>query len=270
MEGDTIIRASSLTSYPDCNRRGAARLIPHEIEAAGYAVRVTYSGIGAIVGSGTHAGLAYTLKTKMETGSIGKLDAAKEITIDEMRRRVELEGVVYDDVSPEMNTGEKQALRMVSMYRQTVAQDIVPIAVEVRLTANVAPGFVLSGQADLAEDDTVEDHKTGIRRRANGAQYGAYGLLRRSHGHDVHRLVERYIPRVPLKNPQPEPKRVVYDAAACETLAWGTITRMMRDVQLFRESSDIEMFAPNPASALCTPKYCPLHGTKTCPHSRPA
>lgn len=268
-DGDTIIRASSLTSWPDCNRRGAARLIPLELAAAGYAVRQTFSGIGAIIGSGTHAGLAYTLKAKMATGELGKLEAAKEATIDEMRKRVAEEGVVYDDMSPEMNTGEKQALRMVAIYRQTVAQDIVPVAVEVRLTANIAPGFVLSGQADLAEDDTVEDHKTGVRRRSNTAQYGAYALLRRSHDETVNRLIERYIPRVPLAKAQPEPKRVLYDPAVAETMAWGTLKRMMRDVAAFREGGDIEAFEANPASALCSAKYCPLWRTNGCRYARP-
>jgi hypothetical protein len=50
----TVIRCSALTAYPDCNRRGAARLFWREISSMGFRLRSTPRGIGAAIGSAVH------------------------------------------------------------------------------------------------------------------------------------------------------------------------------------------------------------------------
>ena len=67
------IRASSLSSYPDCLRRTASRIFYDDIVAAGYELRTTNTGIGAATGTGTHSGAGYILSQKIETGIEGDI-----------------------------------------------------------------------------------------------------------------------------------------------------------------------------------------------------
>ena len=71
-DDDTIIRASSLPNYPDCNARWAAQAMSAEITAMGWELRETPRGIGAAHGTAVHAAGAHILTGKMKTGVSGR------------------------------------------------------------------------------------------------------------------------------------------------------------------------------------------------------
>jgi len=257
------IHASRTPMYADCARREAAKMFRYEIEGAGFPLRWLPLSVGAAVGSGTHAGAAYSLTSKMKDGDLGSDGDAEGRAIAALSDALD-GGVIWDATTKNLNTAQKQTLRQVRAYRVHVAPGLVPIAVEERLEAELNEGFKLTGRTDICEDEALHDTKTGVTRRANGAQYGSYALLRRSHGHKANRLIEDFIPRVSIKKPQPKPEAHSYPVEMAEQLAWATLNRIQADYTQFMETGDPNAFLPNPASMLCSDKYCPAWGTTFC------
>src|SRR5215472_10255591 len=186
----TIIRASSLSTYNDCRRRAATRLIWPELVAAGYRLRHTERSIQAAIGTATHGGVGVVLSEKAVTGklppaSVGT-DAAVELLNEDIKRGVVFEGP--RGTAHNRNIAERQAVRMTQTYHQKVAPLVRPLHVERRLEATVAPGVVLSGQSDLIanEPGQIRDLKTGAKSPPPaGAQVGAYALLAKTHNLDI-------------------------------------------------------------------------------------
>lgn len=284
MDEPRIIRPSSLTTYLDCPRRFAARHLRMDVVSAGYELNKPLpSTAGAVVGSGVHGGVAYTLDHWREHGTYG-LDAdAVEKGILEFRERVTLDGVTYDDTTRDANTAEKQITRMTRSYRQEVAPKVQPVLVEERLEADIAAGWVLSGQLDTlasvraeGQGERIRDVKSGAVRRANGVQYGAYALLFEAHGYKITGLIEDYIARVKITKEQPPPVEIKIELAAAREDAFETMAAVQRDVALFHERlADPNgrpanaAFRPNPGSQLCSAKWCPAHGTAWCRAHKP-
>ena len=261
---DTIIRASSLPSYPDCSLRWAATTMRKEIKGLGWELRDLPQNIGAANGTAVHAAAANALTTKKDTGELGKVDDAIEVGVESLKKQAgELE-IAWDKTTPEMSVAQQQVIRQTRLYHDKVAPEIKPIAVEEYLKAEIEDGFVLSGHVDVTEKFDLHDLKTGKNQRANQAQYGAYALLRRSHGGKANHLVEDYIRRVSVRSPQPDPEHVVYDGARAERQAMATVKKIIQDVKLFRETKDPWSFVANPNSFLCGDRWCPAFGTKFC------
>lgn len=280
---ERIIRPSSLTTYADCPRRFAARHLRRDVTEAGYELQPAgASTAGALVGSGVHAGAAWTLEQKRDGGGTGAEGDAIERAIEGFRDRAAAEGAEWDDTTPSPNTAEKQIARMVKVFRARIAPRIEPVQVEERLEVTIEPGWVLSGQVDaltagLADDgQTVRDTKTGVRRRANGAQYGAYSIILQSHGFAPTQLVEDFIARVPLKHEQPMPEAVEFDYHASRMDAWDAVRAIIRDTAEFQArvldpngEAPHGAFRANPASNLCSARWCPAHGSRWCRSHRP-
>jgi hypothetical protein len=277
MTGDRVLRPSSLTDYLDCPRRWAARHIRDDVAAAGYVLRPrSAASAGALVGSGLHAGAGWTLEQMRDAGTAGTDADAVEVAIGELRARADAEGADWDETTETMSVAERQVRRMTLTYRQELAPKIVPFEVEARLQADLAPGWVLSGQADLiaAERDasrTVRDTKSGTRARANGVQYGAYTLLWQAHGLTVSAIYEDYLKRVRLDREQPPPVTLVINVPQARMDAWETIQAVQRDAAEFQKRVEDPRgapppgaFRPNPASALCSARWCPAWGTSFC------
>lgn len=270
----TIIRASTLSAYPDCPRRAATKIIRQEIIDAGFQLRSLSSSAGAVVGSGTHAGAGYMLIQKMNTGELGNATEAEQCALQELEDRIRNEGVIWDATTANLNTAQKQTIRQVKAYRFYTAPHVEPLAVEQRIEAEFAPGFISSGQADLLAGDVIHDLKTGVQRRANAAQYGNYSLLHRTkrpefpEGGVVNGIVEDYVKRVALKHEQPAPEQHKYDVVAAENLAWATLNRIREDILRFRENGDPMAFMPNAMSQMCSDKYCPAFNTPFCIHHK--
>lgn len=264
MTDDSIlVRASSLTTWPDCERRFASKVMPDLVEAAGFTLRRVPNQIGAKVGTATHSGAAHMLRAKIATGELGKRDDAVQAGIESLRDEV-ASGTSWDDATPTMNDAEKQTARMVSVYHTVIAPQIKPVAVELELTARFSDTLRLTGHMDVAEDEEIRDTKTGVIQRPNHPQYGAYSLLRRSVGKTVNRFTEDYVPRNSIKQPQKEPRMTVYPVASCEQSARAILNRVDVAVAAFKKSGNPWEFLPNPSSMLCADKFCPAFNTGWC------
>jgi hypothetical protein len=81
-----------------------------------------------------------------------------------------------------------------------------------------------------------------------------------------------YIARVPAKKPQPDVQVIAYDLAACETAAVAVLAHIESDIRTFREGNpalrmqpgDAWAFPANPASKLCSQKWCPAFNSNFC------
>ncbi|NUB14539.1 DUF2800 domain-containing protein [Azospirillum brasilense] len=268
-----IVRSSSLSGYPDCPRRGAAKLFRREVLAAGYELRELPNGIGAAVGTAVHAGAAVILLEKAKSGSLPPVSTATDAAIDSLRTTA-AKGIGYDRETPALNEAEQQAERMVRVYRAQIAPDVQPLIVEERLEAQVTADIILSGQSDVIarEPGRVHDLKTGKARSNHKPQLGSYSLLARSNGIDVTEACEDFIQRAPLKKPQPDALIIKHDLAAAETAAIAVLRHIEDDLKSFRQGNpsvgvlpgDAWAFPANPNSKLCSAKWCPAHGTSFC------
>lgn len=260
---DIIARASSLTEWPDCERRWASRHAVALVKAAGYTLRQVGSQIGAMIGTAVHAGAAQMLQHKVSTGEVGNKSSAVDCGIESLRFEVQM-GAVWDDTSRTINEAEMQTRRMVEIFHGTVAPMLKPVAIEQEYVARFSPTLRLSGHMDIAEDEGVDDNKTGKMQRPHHPQYGAYALLRRSNGHTVSRFREHWIPRVPANRMQPIPTTTVYPVEACEQAAHAVLKKIDTSVQEFAKTGDAWTMIPNPASMLCSDRFCPAWGTAFC------
>lgn len=268
-----LVRSSSLSGYPDCPRRAATKLFQREIEAAGYTLRSLPSNVGAAVGTGVHAAAALLLKEKAANGNLPPLNVATDAAVEELRNAVN-QGITWDKETPVLNEAELQVARMVQVYRHQIAPMVDPLIVEERLEAQVSPAIVLTGQSDVIarEPGRVRDLKGGKVMGMHAPQIGSYSLLARSNAIDVTDAVVDWIPRVPLKKPQPDAVTYHYDVSIAETAAVNVLRHIESDLATFR-TGDMERhllpgdpwaFVANPSSKLCSAKWCPAHGTAFC------
>lgn len=266
------LRPSSFPSFEDCGRRAAVPLFRAMILDAGYELRELGQNVGANVGTGVHAGAAYSLKAKMETGELGHDDEAEQRALDAFDERLETEGCIWDATTDGRNTAQKQIVRMTRSYRRKVAPGIEPVAVEERLEADAGDGFVVSGQFDnlAREPARLRDIKTGAWRRSYITQYGVYSMICRANGYDVTELGEDFIRRVRIGHAQPDPEYHALDIALCEWEARAVVEDIKRSVTEFERrlreggAPPETAFRANPASMLCSAKWCGAWGTSFC------
>lgn len=266
---ETIIRASSLSGYPDCPRRWAARHMKPALDMQGYRTNVLPTSIGAAVGSATHSTITHDLEARMNTGAPSNWTEAQDVGEAELLARIQNEGAFWDDVTPDLSDAKKTVRRLARIYRDVVAPTVKAVAVERRLLARHSTGLILSGQQDVVVDDEqsllgLRDIKTGKRRGANFGQYGCYSRLLRSHGQPVTSIHEDYLARVKLDQDQPAPVTIPYDIRICERQMESTVARIAKDISAFRATGDPETFTANPSSALCSAKFCQAWGTTWC------
>jgi hypothetical protein len=273
-EQQFIVRCSYLPMWADCARRSAAKLFRQLIKAMGYELRELPSSIGAPIGSSVHAGAAVLLAHKAKTGELAPLSDAVEIAFETLRGET-AKGVMWDRETPEMNTAERQVIRMTASYRQSVAPAIEPIIVEERLEARVSPRIILSGKPDVVarEKGRIRDLKAGKTLGHYKPQIGAYSLLARTHAiADVEGASVDHVPRVAITKPQPPPVTLSAPIAACETAAMNIVRSIEADLETFLKGDparhllpgDPWAFLANPASKLCGEKYCEAYGTAWC------
>jgi hypothetical protein len=274
----TVIRCSALSGWGDCPRRGASKLFWAEIRAAGFMLRYIPRGIGAIVGTAVHRGVASVLGVKARTGTLPARADALESSREMLDYQVEEGDIQFDGphgVTHNIGEAVDQVARMTGVYHDTVAPTVDPIQVEERLEAEVEPGLVLSGQPDLVcrEPGAIRDLKTGQRAPVSFApQLGGYSLLARTHKIDIQRAAIDYMPRVRKGKPQPAPQSTETIIAHAESAAANIIRHIQADLNTFRHGDEARHIKPgdpwaflaNPASMLCSPKYCPAHSTEFC------
>jgi PD-(D/E)XK nuclease superfamily len=280
----TIIRCSSLSGWPDCPRRGAARLFRREIEAAGFRLRHTLRGIGAAIGTAVHRSAEIVLREKAHSGSLPPLSVATDCAVDTLGEEIGRGEIGWDGsrgATHNVRDAERQVVSMSSAYHRVVAPAVHPIMAEERLEAEVEPGLVLSGQPDLVarEPHAVRDLKTGVRAPASFApQLGGYSLLARSHKLDIDTANIDFIARASANKPQPDPVTKEVMVAQAETAAVNILRHIAGDIATFRHGDTARRIRPgdpwafqaNPASVLCSPKWCPAFGTDFCREGDPA
>lgn len=260
------IRASSADQWPDCARREAARgFAPLIADVTGYALRQTTPGVAAAIGSAVHRAAEYTLSYKLEYGSIGSDRDAEELTVGTLHKELE-NGVAWDRLADRMSKAEKQARRMTKAYRTYTAPATSPIAVEHNLKADIGDGFLLTGRADAMTflPSGIQDLKTGTRQRTHHGQIGSYGILATAHGYDARVLEINFIKRVGERTVQPTPVVTHYDPDSCMEIARTRLRMVKEMITKFRRTGRPDSFPANPASYLCSDKFCPAWGTKWC------
>ncbi len=268
------IRASMLPSYCDCPRRAAARLIPIDIEDAGYTLREPGQGIGAIFGTAFHAGASAVIAGKL-MGATVNLASSIELSISKLRERAGENATTYDATTPTLNAAETQLQTLGRCFYHDVAPAIVPIIPpETKRVARLSDEVGISGTIDVESvNSEISDYKTGHLRNHFG-QMGIYSLLRKTEqiatgvpaaeARGASGLKIIHFPRVKVGKPYPGPEIVSYPVPIAERLAWATVGYIRRDVLVFRHTKDPDAFACNPMSMICSPKYCPCHGTDFC------
>jgi hypothetical protein len=134
----TVIRCSALSGWGDCPRRGASKLFWAEIRAAGFMLRYIPRGIGAIVGTAVHRGVASVLGVKARTGTLPARADALESSREMLDYQVEEGDIQFDGphgVTHNIGEAVDQVARMTGVYHDTVAPTVDPIQVEERLEA---------------------------------------------------------------------------------------------------------------------------------------
>lgn len=268
------IRPSSLTTAADCGRRWAAHSLADMVSAGGYVLAVQRPvHVGAAVGSGVHAGAAYTMTEKKTTGDLGAESEAIDRAEHEFMERGEY-GLSWDATTSDLSTAKKQLARMTRTYRRYVAPLLAPLLVEERLVADIGDGWQVSGQLDTLAgdpDNIIDDLKTGVFKRANGVQYATYAMLFRAHGYLITGIVEDYIKRAPLAHEQPKPERIEIDLEPAIADAWELMEGLKQRTAEFQRRladpsgrSPPHAFPANPASVLCGAKWCRAWGTSFC------
>jgi len=267
------IRASMLPAYNDCPRRAAARQFRREIEKAGYKLNDELPSIGAAVGTATHAVAEEYFRAKMEAREFSQ-DTAVESAISELQEKTK-SGCIWDDTTPSIDTARVQIKRMANAYIESVGKNTIPLAVEIRIEAEISEGWILSGQIDLAAEAKdggihLRDIKTGAISRSHHSQLGAYSLLLRSDTPEglpsnVSAASIDFVKRTPKRNPQEGVVTTDYDISLCEKTAYYTIQRIKTDFEKFKETNNPFGFAENSMSMLCNKTYCIAFGTEFCP-----
>jgi hypothetical protein len=283
MTEDVVIRASSLSGYPDCPRRAAARLFRREIEAAGFRLRRIPRAIGAVIGSAVHASAEMAFLFKAKTGDLPGAAVTADFAAENLVEALAQGEIRYDGSTRgatwNRDVAAQQTVSMAGAYYRVVAPKVHPILVETRLEAEVAPGVVLSGQPDIVarEPNAIRDLKTGARGAGSHApQVGAYALLSRANGVDIDEASIDWLQRVRPGKPQPDPVSKPVRIAQAETAATNILRHIEGDLRTFRDGDparrilpgDPWAFVANPSSMLCSAKWCPAHGTEFCHEGR--
>ena len=284
MDAPLVIRASACSAFADCQLRAAAQSQPRLFEAAGWSLHPARTNFGALIGSGVHAGAEVALKGRMQ-GALPPVSACEDAAIEELHRRRQAEGergVIGDETCGDPDQAERQVRRMLGRYRTDVAERAEPVAVERRIEADIMPGVVLSGQSDLlhlerggerAEPvEIVRDLKSTRRRgqhpMTHAPQVGNYSLLFRSRGYDPTACAIDLLPRVKLAASQPPVFTLPLDLRDAESIAYAVTTEFASKLLAFKRDGEPGRFLTNPASFLCSAKFCRLYGQQACPATR--
>lgn len=260
------IRCSSLPTYADCARRMVGRSFDWLVQDAGFKLREIGANIGSATGTATHAAAAYMLQEKIDNGGLGNVTEMEQIGVQSLEESIKY-GVAWDATTPNLDIGTKQVIRQSRVYRGQVAPKLTPINVEVRLEASTPSGNVLSGQTDNISEavgTALHDLKTGVKARANMLQYGLYALLRAAHRLPTDAIVEDYIKRVGYHKEQPDAQRIEYPVDEAKRTASFVLKRLEDDLGEFQQTGNPLVFMANPASMLCSEKWCSAWGTKFC------
>lgn len=255
------IRCSMLTSYVDCARRTVCRIIPKQLQDAGYRINKLPTNVGAAIGTSTHLGAETILTEKLQGLNEFNINDATDKAISKFNE-ITNDGVEWDTTTINRNDAQKQILSMLKEHIRFVAPQIEPVALEKTFRLNIDNDFVLKGTIDVLEKDRFRDLKTGRVAKNNIFQYGGYGLLATYNGHSIKEIKEDFIQRTK----KPTAKTISVSPQNAELETKRLIKRVTQEVRTFLKdpSKDAGTFNANPHSQLCSERFCPCYGTKWC------
>lgn len=258
------IRCSTLSNYNDCPRRAASAQFRDIIEEMGEPLRERTAGIAPVFGTANHAGIEYALKYKMKYGKLPPIDDAIGAAHTEFTIQATDAEIVFDDKTPNHQVAKDQIAITQKVHREYYQNEMNPVAVEVRMSLQLGDGFELTGAPDeIDHSGTVNDLKTGTRDSNHAGQLGGYLILALKNGHKVNKAQAQWLPR-PKKTDLLKPIDITYPPQMCVSVAKSVINQIKSDVTMFKETQNPWSFPANPASTMCSDKFCPAHGTKFC------
>lgn len=269
-----LVRASSLPSYMDCPRRGAARTFRKAITERGFELAPGLPSIGSVIGTSLHKGAAHILRTKKETGTFDRNTISDAIELCDTHISSELAketAINWDKTTTRQDSALKQLRAMFEAYIPFFDR-IEPMIIEQRFEHKIsplggdAPVILLSGELDVMDvHGEITDHKTGASFPSPHAQLGAYSILLKLNELMVNNVRVNWVPRKGIKSLddiQCVSRRL--DIDQCEQYAWRVLKQIQSDYINFLETGDPWSFAANPTSQMCTPKYCSAHTSGWC------
>lgn len=272
------VRASSLDSYNDCRRSGAANIHYRAIREGGHELGTRRPGGAEAVGTGLHAVMHEVLRHRQMFGQCTREDVTAAIENAKIALKEELKnGFLADKTTPR----EEVALMQVEALAEKFlpfAQQINPRLVEIKHEYLVSPlgsqaiPVLLSGTIDYLDIfGEIGDWKTGKNFPAAHAQMGAYLILLQYLGYDVNNLRIIWGSRVGYTVLHKiEVRAIRFDPEECINAAWATIKQIQIDYENWLQSGgDPWAFGTNNKSQTCTPNYCIAYGTSWCKVGRP-
>ena len=265
---DTItIRASSLGTFADCMGRGLAGALRSLVEDQGHQLHRRGRSVSATVGTAAHAAVAHDLDAIRRGIQRPKAREVEELAIDTFQGKASATDAptIWDDLTPNQPEAIRQLLAITRTHYTKIAPMAQPVQVEARLWCKIGDRVVLSGQPDSVDASRViQDLKTG-RRSSHLLQLGGYGLLAESNDLEVDAAEIIGIPR-PRKG---RPVEIYNDRIDGDQLHHGAIPAVLDLVESITQEVDRVLagdpvFKVNPASSLCSRKFCPAHGTPFC------
>jgi hypothetical protein len=247
--------------------RGIATALSHLVKDQGYELRQRGRRVASMLGTAAHSGVAMDLGAIAAGEERPKAKEVEELAISTFQEKAtKLDApTVWDDLTPNQPEAVRQLLAITRTHYQRIAPLARPIAVEVRLWCRIGDRVILTGQPDsLDASRVVQDLKTG-RRSSHVLQLGSYGLLAESNGTDIDAAEIIGIPR-PRKG---RPVETYNDRIEGEQLHHGAIPAVLDLVEKITDAVDQvvaggPIFQVNPASSMCSRRFCPAHGTPFC------
>ena len=265
-------RASSFETYPACGRRFGANWLASSGEgrALGFTFPPRRQGVGAVCGTGMHAGTGYLMKEWQATGEHGglqRLERAQDVASTEVRELTRPEHqVVMDPNGPTKSAWQaiQVTQSMVARIHDEFRPTSAPKIVEKGLQADYPGGFRVTGTLDLfLVAGELNDHKSWSKIRPKAyAQTGTYSILLRSNKHEVDKVAINAVQR--RKDGAGPVERIDVNRDVAERHAMNVAKRAARDIQAMIDTGDPEELIANPSDPLCGEKYCCAWNTPFC------
>jgi hypothetical protein len=222
-------------------------------------------GIGAGRGTAVHAGNKANLGQKILSKKDLPLSDLKDATRDGYVRA--FSGGVYipkDEISEKeklLNGGLNEALRLIGLYREKVAPEIQPMAVEESFEIDVGLPLNLAGRMDYQEKPKVGDIKTTTKSWAEGQILREIQPVFYSFAHEKMRGMRPefvYHILVALKKEEKLQEQKM-------TASDNDYRALFAKLKMFCHMLETGTFLPaNPGSWWCSEKWCGYWGT--CPY----
>jgi hypothetical protein len=248
------IGVSYLTQFLKCGEQYFRRQIMKEIIPP---------GIALLKGSGFHKGAEFNFEEKIKTGADLTADRIIEVSIEEMRSKINKEGILLSTdertvgQANVVNKAEKSLVVMSGLFADHIAPKHTPKLIEHYVQVPI-PGseWNLNGRIDLINtEDRIVDFKTGSKSPAKNAavtsvQLTTYGLLywasfgKTPLGYQLEHCVDKKVPEA---------------VSQSTTRQESDFVALMNTVDTVTKAIDTGSFPPaygTMGAWYCSPRFC--------------